>query len=68
MSEAEQKERNKKRNQLAYQKSVQEMQTLKAQLMGFVAANKMTQDEMDSVMLSRLHGHYRVRYREDILK
>jgi len=68
VSEAEQKERNKKRNQLAYQKSVQEMQTLQAQLTGFVAANKMTQDEMDSVMLSRLHGQYRVRYREEILK
>jgi hypothetical protein len=68
VTEAEQKERNKKRNQLAYQKSVQEMQTLRAQLMGFVAANKMTQDEMDSVMLSRLHGQYRMRYREEILK
>jgi hypothetical protein len=68
MTEAEQKERNRKRNQAAYRKSVQEMQTIRAQLMGFVAANKMTQDEMDSVMLSRLHGQYRVRYREEILK
>lgn len=56
----------KERNHEAYKKSTEDMRVLRAQLEGFVMAAQMTQDEMDLVMLSRLHGQYRVKYREEI--
>jgi hypothetical protein len=58
--------KQKQRNHEAYEKSKAETRTLKAQLEGFVNAGKMTQDEADSVMVNRLHGQYRVKYREEV--
>ena len=65
-SEEEQKLKLKERNHEAYKKSTQDMRVLRAKLQGFVDAKKMNQEEMDLVMLSRLHGQYRVKYREEI--
>lgn len=62
----EQRARLKERNSQAYRKSKSEMKKLRAELEGFVQTGKMTQEEMDSVMLSRLHGQYRVKYQTEI--
>ena len=66
VSEDDQKLKLKERNHDAYKKSTEDMRVLRAQLEGFVIAARMSQDEMDRVMLSRLHGQYRVKYREEI--
>ena len=39
---------------------------MKARVQGFVEAGRMTQEEADSVIVSSLHGQYRVKYREQI--
>jgi hypothetical protein len=42
------------------------MKELEAKMKGFVLSGRMSQDEADSVMLSRLHGHYRTRYMKEM--
>ena len=66
VSEDDQKLKLKERNHDAYKKSTEDMRVLRAQLKGFVITARMSQDEMDRVILSRLHGQYRVKYREEI--
>ena len=64
---AEEKKLNQKRkNAEAYKKSKDNMAELRARLAEHLAEGRMTQDDVDSVLLSRLHGQYRVKYREGI--
>ena len=63
-----QKAKLQERNRASYRKSKSEMMQLRAELEGFVLVGKMSQKDMDKVMLSRLHGQYRLMYQKEILE
>lgn len=53
-------------NNAAYIRSREETKLQKTQMERMVSTGKMTQDEMDAVMISRLHGHYRAIYQREV--
>ena len=65
-TEEEKKAKLKERSQAAYAKAKEEMRVMKVQLEGFVMTKKMSQEEADSVLLSRLHGQYREKHKKQI--
>lgn len=65
-SDEERAEIIRQRNREAYLKGKETVRETKAKVQGFVEAGRMTQEEADSVILSGLHGQYRVKYQKEM--
>jgi hypothetical protein len=65
-SDEERAEIIRQRNREAYRKGKETEPETKAKVQGFVEAGRMTQKEADSVILSGLHGQYRVKYQKEM--
>jgi hypothetical protein len=66
MSEEERKRHQRENSHRAYEKSKQQMIQVKTEVDGWIRSGKMTEEEGDRVLLSRLHGSYRLRYQKEI--
>jgi hypothetical protein len=68
LSPEERKEKDRENSRRNYERAKATRRELEAKIKGFVLTGRMSQDEADSVMLSSLHGHYRMQYKKQMLE